>query len=337
MNKKIIRLVAVVSAALSCLSPNGEAAQNVGQRTDSSVNVGMQNRLDALAQRASPGVMGIAVVDLQSGAHWEVNIDREYPMMSVFKAPLGATVLHQIDRGQLSWNQTVTLTRTDLRSGASAIRDNFKGEKMSFTVRQLLTDAVSHSDNTAADALVKLIGGPHVATVFLAEHGIAGMHVDMDEGTVSGIFNNLGSASGPLAHESAAERDQRLRGGYAAYLADPRNRATPQAAVNFLRSLWAGRLLSAASTHYLLRLLYAQTVPRRLRNGLPDGTRLADKCGTSETVSGLTAAYNDIGIATGPDGHTIIVAAFLMASNASQAEMDAMYSELGRDVAGLLQ
>lgn len=337
MNGKLIKVAMAVSAVLSCLSPIGEAAQTLTQRVETGADGSMQSRLDALAQRAEPGVLGVSVVDLQSGAHWEVNADRAYPMMSVFKAPLGAAVLHQIERGRLSLDQSVTLTRTDLRNGASAIRDSFKGDRMSFTVRQLLVDAVSHSDNTAADALVRLIGGPQVATDFLTGHGITGMHIDMDEGTVSSIFNNLGTAGRPPAHETAAERDRRLKDGYAAYLADPRNRTTPQAAVSFLRSLWHGRLLSAESTQYLLGLLYAQTVPRRLRNGIPDGIRLADKCGTSERVAGMTAAYNDIGIITGPDGHTIVVAAFLMASHRSPRDMDAIYADLGRDVANLVQ
>jgi beta-lactamase class A len=46
----------------------------------------------------------------------------------------------------------------------------------------------------------------------------------------------------------------------------------------------------------------------------------------------MTAAYNDIGILTWPDGHRVLIAAFLTGSNASQTERDAIFAELARMV-----
>jgi beta-lactamase class A len=66
---------------------------------------------------------------------------------------------------------------------------------------------------------------------------------------------------------------------------------------------------------------------------LPTGVLLADKCGTSYTLEHVTAAYNDIGILTWPDGRSVIVAAFLTASPASKAERDAMFAGLASTVA----
>ena len=79
--------------------------------------------------------------------------------------------------------------------------------------------------------------------------------------------------------------------------------------------------------------MQAQIQPSRLRQGLPHGVRLADKCGTSYTLDGLTAAYNDIGILTWPDGRSVIVAAFLTASTTSKAEREALFANLARTVA----
>lgn len=107
-------------------------------------------------------------------------------------------------------------------------------------------------------------------------------------------------------------------------------------AVDFLRQLQRGALLSPSSTHALLALLQAQTQPNRMRQGLPHDVLFADKCGTSYTLDGLTAAYNDIGILSWPDGHSVIVAAFLMASPASKNERDALFAELARTVADTL-
>ena len=62
----------------------------------------LQNELNELAARARPGTLGITVSDLQTGQTWHVNADRSYPMMSVFEAPLGATVLAESDRSSPS-------------------------------------------------------------------------------------------------------------------------------------------------------------------------------------------------------------------------------------------
>ena len=301
----------------------------------SKAHAALQVKLEQLAQRALPGRLSVAVLDLQSSAEWSVNADRACPMMSVFKAPLAATVLEGIDRGKISFEQPVLLTRADLRGGASAIRDSFHGNAMTFTVRQLLAAAVTHSDNTAADALVKFIGGPELVTAFLRAHGIGGMQVGMDEGTVSHIFSGLGSSAEPPVNETPEQRDQRLLRGYKAFLADPRNRSTPEAAVDFLRKLWRNELLSHESTKYLIGLMEQQTFPRRIRGGLPAGIRFADKTGTSGSFGAFTAAYNDIGILVWPDGRCVVVAAFLTASPAPQAELDAIFADLGREVAGI--
>lgn len=316
--------VTVFALALAGPSPIATAGENP---VTVSARVGLQGKLEALAQRARPGTLGITVIDLKNGATWRVNADQPYPMMSVFKAPVGAAVLAQIDQGVISFEQTVSVARAEIGSGP--IRDHFRGDRMTFTVRQLLAAAVSKSDNTAVNALIKLISGPDVVTTFLRTHDIEGMRVDMDETGIGRVFDNLGPDGQPPADETSVEEDQRLRRGYEAFLADPRNRSTPDAAAMFLRKLWQGELVSPASTRYLIKLMYGQTAPRRLRAGLPSDVRFADKCGTSYTLDGVTAAYNDIGMLTWPDGHTVIVAAFLTASDASKDERDAIFTELG--------
>jgi len=293
----------------------------------------LQATLEQYARSAQPGLLGIAVLDMRSSAEWHVNGERPFPMMSVFKAPLAAAVLDLVDKGRLPLDRRVTITRDQLRAGESAIRTNFQGERMSFAVAELLRAAVSESDNTAADALMRAIGGPSVVTAYLHAHGIDGMHVEMDEGQVAELFRHSGGAPAPAADETAQQRRQPLQGGLNAYLDDPRNRSTPVAAVDFLRKLVSGALLSPASTQQLLTLMRDQTSPRRLRAGLPADVTFADKCGTSLTVNGVTAAFNDIGIMTWPDGRRVIVAAFLMASAASRADRDKLFADLAKAVA----
>lgn len=293
----------------------------------------LQRALARYAEEARPGTLGISVSDLRTGRTWRVDAAEAFPLMSVFKAPLGATVLSESDRGILSLRQTVRITRSDLMTaGRSQIAATFRGTVETFTVGQLLEAAVSHSDNTAADVLLKLVGGSAAVTAFLRGHGIQGMRVDRGEQEIAEEFQVSSEQKAEESKQTPAERDARLRGGYEAFLKDPRDRATPAAAVEFLEKLWQGELLSPDSTRLLLGLLYRQTIPDRLRAGIPPGVLLADKCGTSYSVDGMTAAFNDVGIITWPNGSTVILAVFLKASRAPEDRMNALFKGIARAV-----
>jgi beta-lactamase class A len=326
-------LGAALLGAVNIGFPVLSAETAFGAPATARVPSGFQSSLDRLARRAKPGIFGIVVLDLETGRTWEVNADRAFPMMSVFKAPLGAAILARIDAGKISPSETIEIKRSDLRLGASRIARDFRGDSMTFTVDQLLAGAVSYSDNTAADALVKLVGGPQALTAYLRDHGIDDMHVDLDERGIEHVFSGLGSEAGPPANETAKEREDRRWRGFQAFLGDPRNRSTPIAAAEFLQKLWHGELLSKRATRELLDLMYGQTVPARLSAGLPAGVRLAHKSGTSLSMRGVTAAFNDIGILTWPDGHAVVVAAFLTGSHASRAERSKLFADLARETA----
>ncbi|HET6554698.1 MAG TPA: class A beta-lactamase [Dyella sp.] len=295
----------------------------------------LQQVLDTASQRAKPGTLGVAVLDLRTGVTAGVLAQQPFPMMSVFKAPVAAAVLDRIEHGSMSLDQKVTVTQHDVSDGSAvpSVGAQFKAGKTVFTVERLLQGAVSESDNTAVNVLLRVAGGPPMVTTFLRAHGIDGMRVDVDEAGISDIFNDVKPGQVVSAQESDAAYGQRRQRGYQAFLADPRNRSTPSGAVAFLRKLQGGELLSPASTQYLLRLMAAQTLPNRLRAGVPQGVHLADKSGTSGTQQGRTAAYNDIGILSWPDGSVVIIAAFLSDSPASGKERDALFADLARSVA----
>jgi beta-lactamase class A len=299
----------------------------------------LQQALDVIVQRARPGTLGVAVLDLRSGARAGVRVDQPFPMMSVFKAPVAAAVLARIEQGSLSLGQQVTASRADVEDGSAvpSVGEEIKAGKTTFTIERLLQGAVAESDNTAVDILLRVLGGPRVVTVFLREHGIDGMRVDLDEAGVSRIFNDLKPGQAVPSDESDQVFEQRRQRGYQAFLADPRNRSTPAGAVEFLRKLQGGELLTPASTQRLLGLMAAQTIPNRLRAGVPPGVYFAGKSGTSTTQQGRIGAYNDIGILRWPDGRIVIIAAFLGDSPAAGKQRDALFADLARSVASAVQ
>ena len=72
------------------------------------------------------------------------------------------------------------------------------------------------------------------------------------------------------------------------------------------------------------------TFPARIKGLLPASTVVAHKTGSSGTRNGLTAATNDIGIVTLPDGRHMAIAVFVSDSKADDATRDAVIAKIAR-------
>ncbi len=115
-----------------------------------------------------------------------------------------------------------------------------------------------------------------------------------------------------------------------AYLADPRDTTTAQAALNFLNQLASGALLSMASTALLLRLMSAFEGGEGLRAGLPARASWAHGTGRAPTDLGLTAVANDMGIVTLEGGRRFALAAFLVGSTSTQQQRQGLFADAAR-------
>ncbi|HEX7815928.1 class A beta-lactamase [Dyella sp.] len=295
----------------------------------------LKTALGHIAEQARPGTMGIAVMNVADGRVVKVSGNRSYLMMSAFKAPIAAAVLARVDSGELKLDQRVRLVPGDVVPGSAvpSLGDQLKAGALDVSVEALLRAAVTQSDNTAADALLRLLGGGAVATHFLQSKGIAGMRIDMGERELGQRLNGFRSTEPSPARESALAAEQREKRGFEAVLASKVNTTTLDGAVAFLDKLQSGRLLSTSSTRMLLGMMTAQIIPNRLRSGLPAGFQLADKTGTDVTYQDRLGAWNDMGIITTPDGRRVIVAIFLSDSLATPKQADAWFAEIGRLVA----
>jgi beta-lactamase class A len=294
-----------------------------------------------LADRARPGEFNAGMMALDTGQTWFWNADKRFPMQSVFKAPLGAAVLAEVDAGRLSLGQRIRITEMDLSPGLSPIAgawpmppDHHAEE---FTVEDLLTRAVRDSDNTAADVIMKQIGGPGAVTAWLRTNAIFDMRIDRYERELGQEICGMASFRPAWKDEAAwlaarsaippALRQQAMD----AYLADPRDTTSVQDALNFLSKLASGALISKASTALLLKWMTdTPRAPNRLKAGLPKGARIAHRPGSSGTDLGFTPATNDIGVITLRDGRRYAIAAFLAGSTATEAERDRLFADAAR-------
>ncbi|MDP1618001.1 class A beta-lactamase [Phenylobacterium sp.] len=300
-------------------------------------------RLDAtaaeLTARAAPGRLGAAVMNLESGELWAVNGSDRFPMQSVFKAPLAAAVLAEVDAGRLDLNETITLTNEDISPPFSPVADAYPGRR-DYTVAELLTLSAGASDNTAADVLMRRIGGPGAVTAWLRAHDIRDMRVDRYERQlqpeIAGLDSFRPAWKGESAYRAALQAvpAAQRQAAAAAYLSDLRDTTTPRESLLFLAKLVRGELLSEVSTARLLTIMSETTTGKgRLAAGLPSGARLAHKTGTARTDLGMNPATNDIGVVTLEDGRQYVIAVFLAGSTLPDDEREAIFADLARSVA----
>ena len=224
-------------------------------------------------------------------------------MQSVFKLPLALTVLHRVERGEFSLDEPVRFRAGDrIPHAYSPLQDEYPAGEVDVPLRRLLDLAVSLSDNVAADILLRLIGGPAEVERYLKQCGIAGFHLQDDEATL--------------------HRDEKLQ---------YRDWFEPAGAVQFLRVL-NDRPPIDAEHAALLSGWMGKSRANRLGGRLPAGTVVLHKAGTSSTDHGVTAATNDIGLITLPDGRRLAIAVFVTDSTADDATRDSVIARIARAV-----
>lgn len=333
-----MRIALVLSIASLALAACGSGSPQRASETPPLNLAQLTTEVSQIAERARPGVLGVGLMNLESGETWDFNGERRFPMQSVFKAPLGAAVLAEVDAGRLKLDDTITLRDEDLSPPLSPIADAYPGRR-DYAVRELLAAATGASDNTAADVLMKKIGGPGAVTAWLMGKKIEEIRVDRYERQLQP--DSVGMASfrpawkGQQAFMTAFNTvpPETRRKAVAAYLSDPQDTATPRGALTFLDKLDDGELVSPASKKLLLQIMTdTSTGQDRLKAGFPSGSSLAHKTGTARTDQGVNPAVNDIGIVTLPDGRRYAVAVFLSGSTLGDAANAKVLADVARAV-----
>ncbi len=293
------------------------------------------------AESAAKGRLGVAVLHVETGERIAFHSDERFPMQSVFKLPLAVTMLSKVDAGDAKLDDVVTIKPQDLRSGpANALADVLpKGGTR--TVRQLIETMIIDSDNTAADLLLARVGGAEVVTRKLHALGIDGVDVSRSEAEL--MLDMSAVTSRPPRATWTRDKLEELcdatpvtakRAALAAYLKDPRDTSTPAAMASLLLRVYKKDALAAPSAAFLVETLEkTATGKKRLKAGLPEGTVIAHKTGSSGTFEGVAAASNDVGIVTLPGnaGH-VIIAAFLREAKGDDDARDAAIAAVGNAV-----
>ena len=247
--------------------------------------------------------IGVAVGILEDTAEVGINGDEHFPMQSVFKFHIALAVLSRVDDGTLSLDQELHVTRKDLLPDTwSPLRTKYPEGNVRIALRDIPGYMVSQSDNNACDILLRLVGGTGMVNKFIHGIGIVDVSIQANE------------------EEMHKARDAQFA-----------NWTTPGAALQLLRKFQAGTILSRENNDALRELMTASIGNSRIPGRLPTGTIVAHKTGTSGTnEQGITAAVNDIGIVTLPDGRHLGIAVFVSNSKETAEENESIIADVAR-------
>lgn len=236
--------------------------------------------------------VGVAIIGMENGETITVNNDKHYPMQSVYKFHLALAVLAQVDKDQLWLKQKIKVTKKDLKPNTwSPMRDKYPKGNVKLNLAEIINFTVSQSDNNGCDILFKLIGGPKKVDAYIKNLGIKDISIKATEAQMHKSWNVQFS-----------------------------NWTTPLAAAKLLEMFYRRKTVSDSCTIYLNRIMEnTVTGPMRLKGLLPENTVVAHKTGSSgHNAKGVSAATNDIGIVTLPNGKHYAIAVFV--SNSTEPE-----------------
>lgn len=301
---------------------------------------GLAIEIDRLALEFG-GTLGIAVIDIERDWSTGFEADALMPQQSVSKLWVALTALDMADRGHLSLDETVRLTRDDLAVFHQPIRARILREGAVTTdIGDLIERALIESDNTANDAVLNAIGGPDAVRATLVAKGLStirfGPGERMMQSAIAGMEWRQRYAFTRLGFFDARDLvpDERREIAFNAYQANPVDGASAQAIAEALASLARGELLSRARTDWLMSVLrQTKSGPNRLKAGVPEGWRLAHKTGTGQFWDGRQSGYNDVGLLYAPGGDTYAVAVMIGETRRETPERMEMMQAVVRAIA----
>jgi beta-lactamase class A len=281
--------------------------------------------------RSFDGIAGISVVSLTDGWQADYNATRLYPQQSCSKLWVAITAMDAVDRGRLSLDDKVTLGRDDLTLFHQPISAKILGNGgHTTTLGTLLFTAITESDNTANDKLMRSIGGPQAVRDMIAAKGLGSIRFYEGEralqSKIAGLIWSQSYSIGDAFYKARSALPASVRkASFERYIADPYDGAAPHSVALALARLKRGELLSPASTKRLLATMGStKTGALRVRAALKPGWRWSHKTGTGQNFQGRVGGINDIGILTAPDGSNYAMAIMTIPNKTDGASQDLM-------------
>ena len=255
--------------------------------------------IEGVEKRLSARV-GAMIIDTESGKTWAYRANERFPLNSTFKAFGCAAILGRVDAGEAHLDQKITFSAGDLVTYSPVTETRVES---GMSLGEVCDAAMSMSDNTAGNQVIKSLGGPEGMTQFMRKIEDDKTRLDRTE---------------PTLNEAKP--------------GDPRDTTTPKAAAKSLQKLVLGDVLSLKSRVQLTKWLVGNKVgDPLLRAGFPKDWKIGDRTG-----AGGNGSRSVIAVAWPTNHRPIVAAIYLTQTDASMEDRSAAIADIGKAIANSL-
>lgn len=327
MRGRIALALALAFGVGAGCSSGGDAGSRGGDRdAETSLHTRVEARLDSLDAETSA-----YLEHLPTGRVVAIRADRPMNSLSVIKVAVMARAFADAEAGRLDLGARHSVTPEDMRPGSGLLQTFQPGVRP--TLRDLVTQMIITSDNTATDMVLDRVGMDRVNGL-LDSLGYDQTRLRMTTGDVfhhlwiwkdssyadssrSSLFAR-GTPGGP----DAAERAFAFEGDSTEWL----GRMTASEVGDFLERIYRDSLVSPEASDAMLDILSQQFYSSRLPRFVGPGVTVAHKTGDWPPHAG-----NDVGILL-YDGGPSVVAVFVNQNRGDFVDVERTIGRIARDV-----
>jgi beta-lactamase class A len=251
--------------------------------------------------------------------------------VSVIKIPIMVLAYRDAEAGRLSLDERHVITREEMRRGTGILQSFAVG--LNPTWRDLVTQMIVTSDNTATDILIARLGRERVNQMLDAlRYRETRLRMTIGE-LFRGVWEQLDPKNASLSDREVFERgfpdDAAAPARYLSYVGDPSKwfgRTTAREMSLMLEQLQKGELAGPASTEEMIRTLKRQLYFSRLPQRIRFRASVGHKTGDWPPIIG-----NDVGLIYS-DAGPIVVSVFTNQNRGSFFELEAAIGRIAEDL-----
>ncbi|WP_332021131.1 class A beta-lactamase [Kaistella sp.] len=262
---KLISILVIFLIINSCATKNNENE--------------LKNKIEKIISTEN-GDFGVSIID-ENNNIVEINGKKHYPLLSTFKFPIALTILHKVEKRELSMQQQIFIKKEELLENTwSPFKEKHPDGNISISLEEAINWMIVYSDNNLTDILLRLLGGTETVQKFIDDENFV-------------IKNN---------------EDEMHRDWNSQFI----NKSTPNSFAQLLKKFSEGKILNSENTKWLYQsMVKSETGVKRLKGKLPN-VKIAQRAGTSFTNDeGITGAINNVGIMELPNNQKIYIAVFV--------------------------
>jgi beta-lactamase class A len=286
----------------------------------------VRGRLDALAAHST-----LYAKHLATGREIALRADEPVNTVSVIKIPIMVLAYRDAEAGRLNLDERHVIRPEEMRRGTGVLQAFAVG--LNPTWRDLVTQMIITSDNSATDLLITRLGLERVNQM-LETMGYKETRLRMTIGQLfRGVWEQLDAKNAALSDREVFERgfpeDAAGPARYMAYVADPTKwfgRTTAREMSLMLERLQKGELAGPASTEEMIRTLQRQLYFSRLPQRIRFRAKVGHKTGDWPPIIG-----NDVGILYSEAG-PIVISVFTNQNRGSFFDLEAAIGKVAEDI-----